>query len=100
MKLPDSELVLSETNIKHQVRDYLDIKGVFNFPLLQGIGAYKGLPDRVMHFKDNVVYLEIKKPKGKLSEYQEAFRLMCWRDCIEYLVIRSLDDIMNYVEGK
>ncbi len=89
-----------ETDIKHAVKQYLDIKGIFSYPLLQGLGAYKGLPDRAMHFKGRVVYLEIKKPKGKLSIHQEAFGLTCFTDGIEYLVIRSLDDIMNYVEGK
>ncbi len=89
-----------ETDIKHAVKDYLDIKGIFSYPILQGIGAYKGLPDMVAHINERVVYLEIKRPKGKLSEYQDAFRLTCWRDGITYLVIRSLDDIMNYVEGK
>ena len=89
-----------ETNIKHQVRDYLDIKGIYSFPLLQGLGSAKGLPDRVMHFKGHAVYLEIKKPKGKLSVHQLAFNSQCVDDCITYLVIRSLDDIMNYVEGK
>ena len=90
----------SETALKRQIKEYLDIKGIFNYPLLQGMGAFKGLPDRVMHFKGHVVYLEIKKPKGKLSVHQEAFQLTCFTDGITYLIIRSLDDIMNYVENK
>ena len=89
-----------ETDIKHAVKEYLDIMGIFSYPILQGIGAYKGLPDRVMHFNRRTVYLEIKKPKGKLSPHQELFKMRCEDDCITYLVIRSLDDIMNYVEGK
>ena len=89
-----------ETDIKSAVKDYLAIKGIFSYPVLQGLGAYRGLPDRVMHFKGRVVYLEIKKPKGKLSPHQGAFEIQCMDDMIEYLVIRSLDDIMNYVEGK
>ncbi len=89
-----------ETDIKHAVKQYLDIKGVFSFHLLQGLGAYKGIPDRMMHFKGHVVYLEIKKPKGKLSPSQEVFRGQCFIDNVIYLVIRSLDDIMNYVEGE
>ena len=54
-----------ETDLKSAVKQYLDLKGIFNYHLLQGLGAYKGLPDRVMHYKEKVHYLEIKKPKGK-----------------------------------
>ncbi len=99
-KLPDSKLVLSETDIKHQIIDYLGVKGIFNYGLLQGIASFKGLPDRVMHFNEKVVYLEIKRPKGKLSPHQKLFCHQCIDDGIDYLVIRSLDDIMNYVEGE
>ncbi len=89
-----------ETDIKSAVKDYLAIKGIFSYPILQGIGAFRGLPDRVMHFKGRVVYLEIKRPRGKLSPHQKLFGHQCIDDSIAYLVIRSLDDIMNYVEGK
>ena len=89
-----------ETDLKLAVKQYLALKGVFSYHVLQGLGAYKGLPDRVMHFNGRVVYLEIKKPKGKLSPHQKLFGHQCIDDGIAYLVIRSLDDIMNYVEGK
>ena len=89
-----------ETDLKATVKSYLDIKGIFNYGILQGLGAYKGLPDRVAHINGKVIYLEIKKPKGKLSPYQEAFMLQCTHDGIDYIVIRSLDDLMNYMEGK
>ena len=89
-----------ETDIKHAVKQYLDIKGIFSYHVLQGMGAYKGLPDRVMHFNWGVVYLEIKKRKGELSLHQKIFQAQCDIGGIPYLVIRSLDDIMNYVEGK
>ena len=88
-----------ETDIKSAVKDYLAIKGIFSWHILQGLGAFKGAPDRAMHF-NGVVYLEVKKPKGKLSLHQKIFQAQCKDDGIPYLVIRSLDDIMNYVEGK
>ncbi len=90
---------MTETDLKRQIKDYLAIKGIYSFPLIQGLGSAKGLPDRVMHFKGSVVYLEIKKPKGQLSIHQAAFGITCVTVVITYLEIRSLDDIMNYVEG-
>jgi len=89
-----------ETDLKLAVKQYLDIKGIFNFPLLQGLGSYKGLPDRVAHINGKVVYLEIKKLKGKLSPHQDVFWTQCLDDDIDYKVIRSLDDLIDLLEGK
>ncbi|KKL12659.1 hypothetical protein LCGC14_2533580, partial [marine sediment metagenome] len=32
---------ITETHIKSQIKDFLAIKGIFNYHLLQGMGAYK-----------------------------------------------------------
>ena len=88
-----------ETDLKAAVKQLLDLKGIFSYHLLQGLGAYKGLPDRVAHINGKVVYFEIKKPKGKLSPYQETFMEQCFDDDIDYIVIRSLDDLIDYLGG-
>ena len=87
-----------ETDLKSIIKEYLLIKGVFSYPLLQGIGSYKGLPDRVMHTFGGVHYLEIKRPKGRLSPYQEAFKDQCKADEIPYHVIKSLEDLQEIIE--
>ncbi len=87
-----------ERDIKSQVKDYLSIRGIFNFPLVQGMGAYKGVPDRVLHYKGQVVYLEIKRPGGKQSEYQKAFEAQCLADGISYWLITSVDELMEKME--
>ena len=43
-----------ETDLKSAVKQYLDLKGIFSYHVLQGLGAYKGLPDRVIHYKEKV----------------------------------------------
>lgn len=84
-----------ETALKHQVKEYLAIKGVFNFPLLQGMAGYKGLPDRMI-FKNGMTYcVELKSKKGKLSQHQEKFKADCEANGITYLVVRELEDIMK-----
>ena len=88
---------LTETHIKQQVKDYLGYKGIYSYPLLQGIGSHKGLPDRVVHYGGKVYYLEIKRPKGILSEHQREFCDQCARDFIDYVVIRSYDEIMAFI---
>jgi len=90
--------VTEETMLKGQVKDYLNIMGVFNYPVLQGMGAYKGIPDRIMHFKGQVHYLEIKKPKGELSPHQITFQEQCKEDKINYHVIRTIEDLQIIIE--
>jgi len=84
---------VTETHIKGAVKDYLAAHNIFNYHVLQGMGAYKGVPDRIAHFKGRVVYLEIKTPTGKLSEHQLAFQQQCLEDGIDYWVIRSIEDL-------
>ena len=89
--------IISETDLKSQIKDYLAIKGIYNFPLVQGLGAHRGVPDRIMHFRGAVHYLEFKKPKGKLSDHQQAFQEQCQLDGIAYYVIRDLSDLIAIV---
>lgn len=48
-------MVTEETSIKSACKDYLNLMGVFNYALLQGMGSYKGIPDRIMHYKGGLV---------------------------------------------
>lgn len=86
---------ISENDIKRQVKNYLNIKGWFNFHILQGIGAFKGIPDRIAIKNGRVILLEIKKPGGKLSEHQQRFKESMERAGGEYYVVRSLEEIMK-----
>ena len=86
---------LTEADIKSQVKDYLAIQGIFSYPLTQGIGSFRGLPDRVIHYKGQVIYLECKRPKRGLSPSQLSFYLQCKRDGILYKVIHSVEELEN-----
>jgi len=87
----------TETELKGQIKDYLNIRGIFSFPITQGLGSYRGAPDRVMHFHNEVHYLEIKKPTGKMSPYQLAFQEQCIQDGVKYHIIKSLEDLMEVI---
>ncbi len=94
-----TRIITEETALKGMVKEYLALKGIFSYPIQQGLGSYPGLPDRVLHWQGGVHYLEIKKPKGKLSISQQAFQEQCKQDGISYSVIRSLDDLIEILEG-
>jgi len=89
---------VNEASIKSVLKDYLAIRGIFSFPLTQGLGSFRGLPDRIIHLNGRVVYLEIKTPMGKLSAYQEYFSEQCRKDKIEYWVVRSLEELEEKIE--
>ena len=94
-----NKIKITENDIKKTIKDYLLVKGIFSFPISQGLGSYRGLPDRVMHLNGKVVYLEIKLPSGKMSDWQLAFQQQCVTDGIPYRVIRSLEDLQS-IEDK
>ena len=89
---------MSESDLKHQVKDFLTLWGIYNYHNLQGIGAKKGIPDRIMHYQGKVHYLEIKLPKGKMSAWQLAFQEQCKADGIGYHIIRSLEDLIEVLK--
>ncbi len=84
-----------ETSLKCAVKDYLKARGIFNYHLMAGMGSYRGSPDRIMHYRGRVIYLEIKKKKGILSEHQMEFQRQCKADKVEYWVIRNIDELIK-----
>lgn len=92
-----NELVLSEKDVRKQIKGYLQAQGFYvkplknlhplmverimkgNYPLAflwynhQGLGSYRGLPDMAGYFQGHYFWIETKKPKGKLSPTQEIF---------------------------
>jgi len=74
------KLVLSETEIRKQIRGYLKLKQVFFWHNLQGLACYKGLPDlEGIDIGWGHFYIEVKSGEGKLSEKQEEFKGMVER---------------------
>jgi len=93
-----TRLKISETDIKLQIKHLLGHLGIFNYHLLQGMGAYKGIPDRVMHYKGKVIYLEIKKPGGKQSKHQILFEAQCKEDKVDYWLVSSIEELQEKIK--
>lgn len=84
-----------ETALKNQCKDYLALKGIFNFPILQGLGAFKGIPDRIAIHKSIPYAIEFKTKKGRQSEDQIKFQQSWELAGGKYLLIRDLDELMK-----
>ena len=93
-----NKIKISETDIKRQIKEYLDIMGWFNFPILQGIASYKGIPDRIAIKEGRILFLEMKRTGGKLSESQKLFQEKIENAGGEYYVIHSLDELIKILK--
>lgn len=99
---------MKETEILGSICDYLALKRYFfwreNTAGLFREGRYFSLPKHDMRGKPDIsliksdgqyVGIEVKSQKGKLSEYQKAFRDALPKGAL-YIVDRSLDDVIAY----
>ncbi len=68
----------------------------------QGVEA--GAPDLMVIFADGpeprVLFIEVKTPEGQLRKEQKAWRDDCKRYGHDYLVARSLDEVMEWFGGE
>ena len=99
-KPPNYKYKLSENDIKKMCKQYLTLAEWFHFHILQGLGAFIGIPDRIAIKKGRVLFLEIKKPGGKLSPGQIIFRDMILSHGGEYYKIDGLDRLIDIIKQK
>ena len=86
-----------EGQIQKEVKQYLQWTGWFVFKNHQTLGSYKGISDLTAMKKGRTLWIEIKRPKGKLSQHQENFKDHVEKCGGEYLVIHSLEEIREWV---
>ncbi len=104
------KLPTPETILKGQIKKYLAFKGWLVLYFLQGTGCYKGLSDLCAIKAGRVIWIEVKRPgakdctdrlfhpggsRGYQSTYQEQFEADIKAHGGEYLVARSLDDLIR-----
>lgn len=88
---------ISENDIKLQCKQYLSLRGWFHFPILQGLGSFDGIPDRIAIKNGRTIYLEVKKPGGKQSPSQVEFEGNIKYQKGEYYLIDNLDDLIKII---
>lgn len=84
-----------ETQLKTQVKRYLLWKRWYVFPVLQGLGAHRGISDLIAVRDGVVLFIEIKTPKGRQSDDQKEFQANIEIHGGKYLLIRSLDEMVE-----
>lgn len=64
---------ISERDITRQIRDVLKYHGIFHWKVHQGLGSTPGVADILGCYKGRLLAIEVKAPKGRLSEHQVRF---------------------------
>ena len=88
-----------ETAILRVCAGYLRAAGWFVIRVQQGLGAHKGVSDLICVRRGRVVFAEVKTAKGRLSDWQDAFRLTITNEGGEYVVLRCLEDAVDMNGG-
>ncbi len=84
-----------ENMVKKSVKDLLAYLHIFNFPVLQGMGAQKGICDRIAIYKGVFVAIEVKAPGKKPSKDQQDFLAAVEKAGGISIVATSPDDVID-----
>ena len=85
-----------ETDITHTIRDLLKLAGIPHSKILQGLGAEKGIADIIGCLPDQggrMLAIEVKTPKGKVSEHQKEWLARMKKGGALCLVARGPEDV-------
>ena len=64
----------------------------------KNMGYVKGQPDLVAVLNNKVVFIELKTDKGRQSKEQKAVEQEIKNRGVDYIVVRSLEDLQNYLK--
>ena len=100
---------MKESDIQKSILDFLTLKGIFHYKN-STVGIYKqatatyipspsvGAPDIVAVIAGKFIGIEVKRPGGKMSDHQEAFRTALEKAGGVYWCVDSLDAVVNGIE--
>ena len=92
-----------EGMVKEPVRKFLRNIGFFVFHIQQGMGSYPGIADLYAIKKGVGIWIEIKvpnNPKSQQSPKQVDFEANITSHGGEYIVVRSVEYLYNYLREK
>jgi Holliday junction resolvase len=89
---------VKESDVQRTIKEWLQWHGYFVIKIHQSLGSVKGIAD-LYALKDGVHYwIEVKMPRGKLSEHQEKFNTDIRLHGGHYIVARCIEDLKE-LEG-
>lgn len=86
---------IKESDIQRDIKTFLQYRGWFVVKIHQSMGSYKGIADLYCLKNGLSVWVEVKTPKGRMSEHQERFKDDVEQNGGHYIVARGIDDVSN-----
>lgn len=86
-----------ETGTKIAIKQWLQLRGIFWWYNLAGVGSQKGIPDLCALHKGVFYGIEVKSKTGKLTEHQMAFERATTAAGGTFVLARDLDDVMSAI---
>ena len=68
-----------------------------NGALMKAAGMVSGVSDLTLLHNGNVYFIELKTPKGKMSENQSNWKMTVEENGFPYYIIREFDDFRGLV---
>ncbi len=89
---------LSESQLTRQIRALLDAFGIFHWKQWQGPMSHpRGISDIIGIYQGRFLAIEVKTPKGKLTDSQRAFIQRVNREGGIAFVARSVEDVIKHL---
>ena len=99
MKLKSIQSRISEAEITKQIRQYLNLKGIFHWKQFQTLGSKAGVSDIIGILPDGrFLAIEVKIPRGRVSPYQQEFLDQITKSNGIAIIARSVDDVIEVID--
>jgi hypothetical protein len=92
------EILLSHSEIRGQIKKWLQVQGVPLWYNTQSALSYKGLPDLegvIKHIISRHFYIEVKAGKDTLSKKQKDFKKMVEAEGEKVFVVHGLNELIE-----
>lgn len=86
---------MREKDLLAQIKDYLNIRGIFWWRNHQSLGSQKGIPDLMCLYQGKFYAFELKGMRGKLSWEQKWFLDEINKNGGIAKEVRNLEEIMD-----
>lgn len=91
---------IAEKDVRKQVQQFLRFAGWEVLYHLQGLGCLKGMSDLQALKNGRAVFIEVKRPGGKQSDYQKEFQQKVEAAGFEYIIAKSIEDVEHLADMK
>lgn len=90
---------MKEKSVENKIKDYLFSKGIYHFKVHGSKFMPAGIPDIVCCYRGSFLGIEVKRPgaKNEQSEQQKVHERNIIKSGGTYLLVDSLDEVVDYV---